>query len=267
MPRKTYADRFDALLAKDYITSNDRTFIESLYDYYKRKRALTVGRRKILVNLEERYAEVPTPVKGYEYLAELQKNVERAPADEWTRRFVSSIVEQVRAGRDLTVGQSIHLKKVQEAWTPEIVDKLISEREVWASSWDDEKKRRYAIMVDYYEKTGYYTASVREYRRNPDVIPSQKDYQRITENKYAAKILAGVEDAPLYAPGSMVSFRSTCKGYLRHKFGPAKMAMVIKAGVRTPDSACKGNKIYLLLAVGNSETFEVEERDIKKARV
>ena len=117
MPRKTYADRFDALLAKDYITSNDRTFIESLYDYYKRKRALTVGRRRILVNLEERYAEVPTPVKGYEHLVELQKNVERAPADEWTRRFVSSIVEQVRAGRDLTVGQSIHLKKVQEAWT------------------------------------------------------------------------------------------------------------------------------------------------------
>ncbi len=82
-----------------------------------------------------------------------------------------------------------------------------------------------------------------------------------------SKRLAGVEGAPLYSPGSMVSFRSTCKGYLKHKFGPAKMALVIKTDARAPVSACKGNKIYLLLAVGNSETIEVEERDIKKARV
>ena len=51
MPRKTYADRFEAILAKDYLASRDRTFIESLYDYYKKKRSLTIGRRKILVNL------------------------------------------------------------------------------------------------------------------------------------------------------------------------------------------------------------------------
>ena len=267
MPRKTYADRFEAILTKDYLASRDRSFIESLYDYYKKKRSLTIGRRKILVQLEQQYAIRPKPIEGYEHLEDIKKNVDRAPADEWTRKFMDSIIDQVRTGRKLTENQDRHLKRISEAWTTERVDKLVHEREHWEDSWNEDKRQRYATMVEYYSINGYYSRPVRAFQTNPEMIPTKEYYDKLTDNKYAVKILAGVESAPLYSPGSMVSFRSTCKGYLKHKFGPAKMALVIKAGVRTPVSACKGNKIYLLLAVGNSETFEVEERDIKKARV
>ena len=267
MPRKTYADRFEAILAKDYLASRDRSFIESLYDYYKKKRSLTVGRRRILVELEEQYAVRPKPVEGYEHLEDIKKNVDRAPADEWTRKFMESIIDQVRTGRKLTENQERALKRISKAWTTERVDKLVAEREDWEASWNEYMKARYATMVEYYSVNGYYSRLVRAFQKNPEMIPIKEDYDKLTDNKYAVKILAGIESTPLYSPGSMVSFRSTCKGYLKHKFGPAKMALVIKTDARSPVSACKGNKIYLLLAVGNSETFEVEERDIKKARV
>ena len=57
MPRTTYADRFEALLAKDYIPTRDRQFIESLYTYYKSKGSLTAGRRTYFQRLEAQYAK------------------------------------------------------------------------------------------------------------------------------------------------------------------------------------------------------------------
>ena len=59
MPRTTYADRFEALLAKDYLSERDRNFIGDLYAHYKRKRALSSGRRHWFVQLEQRYASRP----------------------------------------------------------------------------------------------------------------------------------------------------------------------------------------------------------------
>mgnify|MGYP003127373675 CR=1 FL=1 len=59
MPRITYADRFEALLAKDYISKRDRQFLESLYTYYRSNRVLTSGRRYHFIRLENQYRNPP----------------------------------------------------------------------------------------------------------------------------------------------------------------------------------------------------------------
>ena len=199
MPRKTYADRFDAILAKDYLASRDRSFIESLYDYYKKKRSLTIGRRKILVQLEQQYAVRPEPVEGYEHLEDIKKNVDRAPADEWTRKFMESIIDQVRTGRKLTENQDRHLIRISKAWTTERVDKLVHEREDWEASWNEYMKARYATMVEYYSVNGYYSRLGRAFQKNPEMIPTKEDYDKLTDNKYAVKIHAGVESPTNYS--------------------------------------------------------------------
>ena len=126
---------------------------------------------------------------------------------------------------------------------------------------------RFRIMVAYYKANGYYgniTSRVVE-----GFVPTQKQYEAITSNKYAAKILAGWEAAPKYANGSMALVRGTRGGSVQafRASGNGKLPVVI-VGVNAarPSSACKGNKVYKVLPVGCAQTFLVEERDLKTYR-
>ena len=56
MPRVTYATRLADLAAKP-LSNYDRGFVESLMQYYQRKRSMTAGRRAAIERLEERYSD------------------------------------------------------------------------------------------------------------------------------------------------------------------------------------------------------------------
>jgi len=56
MPRVTYATRLADLAAKP-LSDYDRGFVESLTQYYQRKRSMTAGRRAAIERLEERYSD------------------------------------------------------------------------------------------------------------------------------------------------------------------------------------------------------------------
>jgi hypothetical protein len=45
------------------------------------------------------------------------------------------------------------------------------------------------------------------------------------------------------------------------------MGVVVGVNVEVPTSAAKGCKIYKILPVGGAQTFNVEERTLKAARV
>ena len=103
-------------------------------------------------------------------------------------------------------------------------------------------------------------------RLSPESVPSKGDYDRLTNNKYATKVLAGYFDAPKYEVGSMVSLRGSASWALRRKM-PSEMAVVIQANAEIPVAAARGNKVYKLLPVGGTQTIIAEERDLKTHRV
>ena len=264
MPRITYHDRFASLLAKDYITSRDRTFAESLYSHYKRKGSLTVGRRRCFVQMEERYATRPTPKPGASALDGLLKNLEataESGVEGWNYKFVASIQAQLRSGRDLSERQTEILDKVKG----EFSTTSMAERVTWAESWDAEKAERYGLMMQYYDKAGqYYMERVRQWHANKAIIPTKAQYEKITTNKYASKIFAGWYGAPKFTAGTMVAL-SASAGYYIRRLAPSGLVLVIKTNAAVPDQAARGNKVYTVLPIGSATPFNVNESMLKRA--
>ena len=264
MPRVTYRTRLADLLAKDYLSQSDRRFAQSLLEHYNKKKYMSAGRAKCVRNMEARYAHQPKVNSNL--LAELETlNGKIDDGSSWDAGFVESLISQVKSGRDLSEKQQQTLAKVNSRYSAEALAALDAFANDYRTS--DLMQSRFAIMVDYYKSNGYYgniTSRVVD-----GFVPTKKQYEAITCNKYATKILAGWEAAPKFAPGSMALVRSTSPraSALWRAAGNGKLPVVIVAqNASTPSSACKGNKIYKVLPVGCAQTFMVEERDLKTHR-
>jgi hypothetical protein len=258
MPRITYTDRFNALLAKDYLSQRDREFAESLFAHYQRKRSLTTGRRRCFLQLEERYATAPEPAEGLEEIQELKARVEDGT---WDSGFVESLEQQLRAGRALSPRQNEILAKIKAKHTPE----EIARRSAWIDSWDSDKAEQWKILMTYYAKTGYYANAVRSSQADADWIPPMDMWTRIAENKFARKILAGWFAEPKFPAGSMVAL-SASASYAARSACRAGLAVVVATNAEVPVSAARGNKVYKVLPVGGVQVFTCEERHLKRAR-
>lgn len=263
MPRVTYRTRLADLLAKDYLSQSDRRFAQSLLDHYNRKKYMSAGRAKCVRNLEARYATQPKVNSNL--LAELQTlNGKIDDGSSWDAGFVESLISQVKSGRDLSEKQEQTLAKVNSRYSAEALAALDAFATEYRTNtlWQE----RFAMMVDYYKSNGYYgniTSRVVD-----GFVPTKKQYEAITCNKYAVKILAGWEADAKYPAGSMVCIRSSTRNNAAWRAaGNGKLPVVIVAvNAERPSSACKGNKIYKVLPVGCAQTFMVEERDLKAHR-
>ena len=263
MPRITYRTRLTDLLAKSYLSPRDRSFAQSLLDHYNKKKYMRAGRAKWVRTLEERYATQPTVNSNL--LAELKQLRDRiADGSSWDAGFMESVIAQVNSGRDLSDKQRQTVAKVNTRYSTEALAAL----DAFASEYraSESMQQRFAIMVEYYKTNGYYgniTSRVVD-----GFVPTKKQYEAITCNKYAVKILAGWEADAKYPAGSMVLVRSSTRNNAAWRAaGNGKLPVVIVAvNAERPSSACKGNKIYKVLPVGCAQTFMVEERDLKAHR-
>jgi hypothetical protein len=262
MPRTTYADRFEALLAKDYLSERDRNFIGDLYAHYKRKRALSSGRRHWFVQLEQRYASRPVTDEATSARLEVLITRMSGNGSQWESEFAGSLLAQARSGRTLSEKQIAILRKIETKWS----DEAVQVRETWAENFTPEMAEKFRVMIKYYTITGYFRRITDAHAANSDMVPSREDYERITNNKYATKILAGWFSEPKFAVGSMVAFGSHTK-YNRAGIGPGSLAVVLSVNDTVPTAAARGNKIYRVLPVGKAQTILTEERCLKKARV
>jgi len=262
MPRITYHDRFAALLAKDYVSDRDRSFAESLYASYKRKRSLSAGRRQCFLQLEERYATRPEPAAGVDELDVLIARVSANDPGSWDERFAGSVRSQLLSGRALSERQTDILDKIRAKYS----DEAMGVRDQWYTSWNDEKAESYRVVMEYYARSGYFKRQVSAWKSDNDLVPTMEDYTKVTDNKFAKKVLAGWHAAPKFPCGSMVSLGSGAGWSLRQKC-PTGLAVVVGVNASVPSSAARGNKVYKLLPVGSTQTLLAEERQLKRARV
>ena len=250
------AAKFEALLSNPNLLPRDRTFAEDLYAYYKQHKRLTSGRRRWLSTLEEKVkVEVKLDVKN---IARIDKTILRVAGDnDWAKTFLGSLKEQLESGRELSGRQIEVMEKVEEQYS----EASLKIKKTWTDQWDDDKATRAQICAEYYMSTGYYTNLAGEILNNSDFVPTQKQYQSMTQNKYAEKVLAAAFSEPKYTIGSAVVFRSVTRLPARHR---GKEALVIKSG-GTVRSATKGAKPYLVLPYGAVTPIPCEERDLKNA--
>jgi len=270
MARSTYGTRLEALIANPAISQRDKAFAESLHRYYTSKRRLTAGRARCVKQLEDRYSPEKLAAameKGAAMLERLNAVCERTEPKSWGRGFVNSLQGQIMAGRELSEKQIKTLEKIEA----ENSDEAIKARDTWKldyryeadPAWSARHSKVAEIAARYYKAAGYFQGLVHSILNDDGFVPTIEQYNKITKNKFAVKVLTAHFADPKFAPGSLVQFGATAPSALRRIKVPC---VVISSNGGPIVSAAKGAKVYSVLPMGSAKTLLCEERHLKKAR-
>ena len=153
------------------------------------------------------------------------------------------------------------LQQVEGRWS----DEALKARANWDNEWDTEKEAKFLIALRYYRKTGYYSGIVYKYlTAEGDRLPgnpSQKEYNKLVLNKYAAAVIRNLEAEPKFPVGASAVFRSAARAY------HGQTCVILKHGdATTVSSHAKGAKPVQVLPIGSASPIWTEERWLKKAK-
>ena len=192
----------------------------------------------------------------------------------WQEGFLKSVLEQVKKGFTLSHNQERILSEVCAQNTPERLQSI----QDWKTSYSasEYKQESFRVCAHYYNTVGYFTTIVENFFTKKDYVPSEKEYKRLCDNKYAKRVLESHFSEPLYPKGTVVQLR---KGHRvnqdnkllmtlnRERLSPAAdYAVVLESDAQPIHRAAKGSKIYKILPVGVSKSYYVHESDLKRAR-
>jgi len=257
--RTNWKLEFAALVANKRLVGRDRTFIESLYRHWSSGKAMTRGRKHHFFLVKERIAQLDAGgVTGDQTIeARCVRLLERTPEGSWDRGFVESVQGQNANGRSLSGRQLEILTKIESRYT----DEAVAAARGFAANYGETQRKAMTRMASYYAGTPYFRDLADRVLTDTEFVPTKKQYDAITGNKYAAKVLAGYEAPAKFAVGATVLPRSNASS--RRTMSRGAIVLSIDEAIK---SACKGNRMYKVLPIGGIKPLLVEERDIKVRR-
>jgi hypothetical protein len=258
MPRITLGHRLQSLIDNPNLTESERSFATSLLTHYQKRNTLTKGRRLWVDKLEAAAKESASkPSEVSPMLLEIEDVLSRTEESSWDRGFLESIRQRATAGRSLSSRQLQTFEKIKAANTPE----MTSKRRVWAATYTDQYQETARVVAWYYLKTGYYLDMARAILYEEAYIPPMDTFKKMTENKYALKVIAAWKAEPKYPLGAAVMVRAGGnRARLPH-------GGVVISTTEPIVSAAKGAKRYKILPFGKAEAILCEERDLKVLRM
>lgn len=158
----------------------------------------------------------------------------------------------------------------------------------WKEEFLSSHREKFNYVVRYYtgSNTNYFSETVRRAQESENFIPSRKNYEAITTNKYASRVLEEMlEKSPKHSVGDVIQMRDTysrrdAKGQAyHHRYDDAfslggfwrepekGWCYIVLENDIVPVNACIGCRRYKLLPFGDGTIITTEERWIKKARV
>ena len=179
----------------------------------------------------------------------------------WDYGFLESLQEQMTTRGTLSPRQEEILQQVEGRWS----DEALKHRASWVDDWDKDKEAKFWIALQYYHKTGYYGNIVYKYLTTAGDrcagAPSEKEYNKLVLNKYAAGVIRNVQAEPKFPVGGTAVFRT---GARTHK---GKVCVILKHGnCEHVTSHAKGAKPIQVLPIGAAAPIWTEERWLKKAK-
>lgn len=187
----------------------------------------------------------------------------------WEKGFLLSITSQVESGAELTDPQVKVLERIEQKNSSKEKEK----REQWIRDWTSEKSEIARVVAKYYSVTGYFSFLTHKILEE-GYVPTEKEYTKMCENKYALKVREAYFKKPDYDAGVVVQVRKThtANKHMRHLNGDVYVkisdmyAVVLEANAVEPFRAAAGAKVYKILPFGSPKAYYVSESDIKKAR-
>ncbi len=180
---------------------------------------------------------------------------------DWDFGFMQSLEEQLKKRGTLSPRQEEVLQQVEGRWS----DEALKSRATWTQDWNEEKEEKFNIALQYYRKTGYYGNIVWKYLTTEGVRcagpPSQKEYNKLVLNKYAAGVIRNIQGECKFPVGGTAVFRT---GARTHK---GQLCIILKYGnAEHVSSHAKGAKPIQVLPIGAAAPIWTEERWLKKAK-
>lgn len=176
----------------------------------------------------------------------------------WEKEFLTSIGQYQLVRNRLTAGQYGTMRKIEEKYSEETVAKQKS----FADSFTDEMRENMKIIAGIYREANspYHQKLVENILSNDQFVPTEEQWNKFMQNKYAVGYLFNAKVAPKYNIGDTV-----CPSSL-DKTENWNTAIVIDNTGILPISHAVGGKRYSILPYGQMAPVIVEERKIKKHR-
>ena len=257
MARVTLGDRLEVLASSPHLPEGRRQFAASLLAHYQKRRSLTSGRRVWVDRLEAMVEEAKNhdPSEYAAVVADIEDVMTRVESGGWSADFLASIRDQAkRGGMRLSTRQQEIFDKIKSENTPEMVER----RGRWEHEYRTHHLETAAVLANYYFQTGYWTQMARNIIEQDDYVPPMDKFQKMSQNKFAAKVLAAWRADPKYPVGTSVIRRG---GVIRLKKG----GMVLST-TEPIISAADGCKMYKVLPYDSTTPILIEERLVKLFR-
>ena len=120
------------------------------------------------------------------------------------RNFAESLKRQFEDGGKLSTKQIECVESMEQRYSPESVLK----RERWAQSYKGAHREVAMICARYYRTTTYFRDLATKILLDEDFIPTEKQFNALTKNKYAKKAIAAATEPPAFPVGSLAKVRA-----------------------------------------------------------
>ena len=192
--------------------------------------------------------------------AHLEKFLANEHISRSERSFGESLMGSLKRFGRLTNRQWSAFQKMEARYSPEV----IAQRKQWTDSWDEQKSADMTAAAHYYRANPPYFGDLADkVLDDAGFIPSEKQYRAMVENKYVQKVLTTLKSEPVFSVGALVQVRKTARG---HSYALRNRNALVVANNGPVTSAAKGARTYTILPFGESNTFDIQERYLKKKR-
>ena len=179
--------------------------------------------------------------------------------------IIKSMREQFLAKNRLSEKQTDLLQKFAKQFNPETV----KQRSEWEASWNAEKAELFKKMIGYYKMNPpFYEQLVKTYEANPNMIPPQSVYEKMSGNKFVQAFFRKTSVQSRFQVGDMVKLirAGILEGYRGSVYGlDTTDPMHIYCNVMEVNVDAKGY-CYTLRSIGG-KMITVHEIGISKRKV
>ena len=108
------------------------------------------------------------------------------------RKFAGSLQRQFSEKGNLSPKQVECIERMEERYSED----AIAARKKWEASYKDEHRQTAIICANYYVTTSYFRDLAVKIATDEDFVPTERQFNALTKNKYAKKAIAAATEPP-----------------------------------------------------------------------
>ena len=194
---------------------------------------------------------------NYEIIEELLNDYDLSPR---TRSFVLSLKTYDEKGQ-LSFKQISALNSIKMSYSESPATNS------WTNKWDQKKRELVEICAKYYiANPPYYNDLAHRILTDSDFIPTENQYNRLTNNKYSVILLTEYNTKSKFAAGDTVFIRTPAARKLELQQLQHRPMVVLKLSAAPIINVAKGSKRHMVLPFDDDMPLLIEERYLKKNR-